>query len=444
MSTEFIKQCLYTLNNNLGSVPLGAVVWLPFEPVDWDQFRGKLQDSGWFLCDGSYVNNVNVLYPEFAKYAKLTGNYQAKIITGLNPAFKFNVYVHYKSGVITYTYDITDVAWAQSFDQYLFAQNTQEGASDTYGVPLYSDKYLNKSPYGKYYHVTTTATWQFLFLLCCNLGRVKTPMTDATANIYSGSTYVTSNTEIIGKNTGYQYAITLADPSNWPTAEDCPTMLEALEKLAATDIDQRLELFNSSEYRLSQWFTTADVSYLSETPPAILSAPSTAITKLSAATAGSSDSEKYGLAGTAKPATLRLLRALRDGMVLASKVTDQKFKLPDLLNYRTLMGYSTKIGIEEVGTETSGAVPNIKGDFMGTGRPGASDTYGTYNKYDSGPFAISSAAAAGGEIAASGHNGKSIYGYVHTFDPSKISQVYQTVDMVVPNGVRAIPVMRLG
>lgn len=442
MSTGFIKQCLFTLNNDLGSVPPGAVVWLPFEPVDWEQFRGALQESGWFLCDGSYVNNVNVLYPEFAKYAKLAGNYQAKIITGLNPALKFNVYVYYKQMVTTYTYDIADIAWAQSFDQYLFAQDDVAGSADTYGVPLYSDKYLHKTPYGHYYHVTTTATWQFLFMLCCNLGRVKTPLAEATTNVYSGSTYVTSNTEIIGKNTGYQYAITLADPSNWPTATDCPTMLEALEKLAATDIDQRLELFNNSEYRLSQWFTTADVSYLSETPPAVMSVFDTAITKLSAATAGSSNSEQYGLAGTAKPAALRLLKALRDGMVLSSNVTDQRFKLPNLLDYRTLMGYSTKQGIGEVGTETAGAVPNPTGNFLGTGRQGSGD-YGSYNRYDTGPFTVASAAAYEGLIAASGHNSKSIFGYVHTFDPSKISSVYQQVDMVVPNGVRAIPVMRL-
>ena len=109
MSTEFIKQYLYTLNGG-ADIPPGSVVWLPYEPTDWEQFRGELQENGWFLCDGSYVEEVNIRYPEFAKHARLLPKTRATVITGLNPELKFKMTI--RSGSASgFLRELTDLSW---------------------------------------------------------------------------------------------------------------------------------------------------------------------------------------------------------------------------------------------------------------------------------------------------------------------------------------------
>lgn len=440
MSADFIKQCLYTLNSGSGAVPPGGVVWLPYEPTDWEQFRGELRDSGWFLCDGSYVENVDIRYPEFAKHAKLMPMTRSTIITGLNPEFKFNMTVwrNYDN-----PYELTGIRWPQSFARYEF-RGSKFGDIDTYGIPEDSAYLFRETPQSGYPHVTQQPFWQGLWMLCCNLGYTKRNITNNVVNSYSNSILVIDNSIILGySDPDYAYAYTLADTSNWPPAADCPTMLEALEKLAAASDENRLSLFNQAEYRLSRWFTTTEIIYPQEYPPEVIEAVDTAIVKITAAKrADWSDGEQCGFGNAAKAGGLRFFNALRQAMVLSSKTEGYLFKLPDLLNYRTLMGYNPSVGIGEAGTSTIGAIPNPAGKFLGTGRPGSHNRYGAYNQYDTDSFTVAADAAYDGWIAASGHNGKSIYGYVHTFDPSRISNVYQSVDMVIPNGVRAIPVMK--
>ena len=442
MSADFIKQCLYTLNSGSGAVPPGGVVWLPYEPTDWEQFRGELRDSGWFLCDGSYVEDVNIRYPEFAKHAKLMSKTRATVITGLNPEFKFNMTLRTNSSGAPR--ELTNLSWSQSFNQYEFIGD-QWTTDTTYSIPRHSSDLFDATPSKYYPHVSTQAYWQGLWMLCCNLGWTYTSSASG-VNQYSGSDHVTNSATILSEfaTQGLMYVYTLADTSNWPLAEDCPTMLEALEKLAAASDEAKLSLFNQNEYRLNRWFTATEIMYTGEYSPEVLTAVDTAITGITKAKLPYSYSiyEQCGFGGLAKAGGLRFFNALRQAMVLSSKTEGYLFKLPDLLNYRTLMGYNPSVGIEEVGTDTVGAIPNPAGKFLGTGRPGSNNRYGAYNQYDTDSFTVAADAAYDGWIAASGHNGKSIYGYVHTFDPSRISNVYQSVDMVIPNGVRAIPVMK--
>ena len=443
MSAEFIKQCLYTLNGGSGEVPPGGVVWLPYEPTDWEQFRGELRDSGWFLCDGSYVENVDIRYPEFAKHARLISKIKSTIITGLNPELKFNMTI--RSGRSTYPpYELNDLSWSQSFARYEFIGNAS-AYNEIFGIPWEGSDLFYENPLGgSHPHISTDPVWQCLWMLCCNLGWAPDGSTSG-VNQYSGSKYVVNNATILSEFAakGKMYFYTLADTSNWPLAEDCPTMLEALEKLAATSDEDKLTLFNQPEYRLSHWFTATEMTYTSEYDPEVITAVDSAITKVTNAkydTIWNRTYERCGFGGLAKAGGLRFFNALRQAMVLSSKIESYVFKLPDLLNYRTLMGYNPSVGIEEIGTSTTGAIPNPAGNFLGTGRPANENN--VYNKYDDGPFTVASSPAYGGDIAASGHDGKTIYGYVHTFDPSRISNVYQSVDMVIPNGVRAIPVMK--
>lgn len=431
MSTEFIKQCLYTLNGG-ADIPPGSVVWLPYEPTDWEQFRGELQENGWFLCDGSYVEEVNIRYPEFAKHARLLPKTRATVITGLNPELKFKMTI--RSGTtVNALRELTDLSWPQSFNQYEFMGDTY-GTVDTYGIPLQNSYLFSTTPKGSYPHVSTQAFWQGLWMLCCNLGWNSTSSASG-VNPYSGSDHVSNSATILSEfaTRGYMYVYTLADTSNWPLAGDCPTMLEALEKLAAASDEDKLALFNQDEYRLSRWFTTTEMVYSGEYPPEAVTAVDTAIAKITDATpATTSDANKCGFGGSAKAGGLRFFNALRQAMVVSSKTEGYTFKLPDLLHGRTLLGCPSIEELATVGQSTNGAVPNITGAFRGTG------TQANYTAiFASGAFTSE------GNLVSNGRDSNGTnYSANYSFDASRCSEVYQDVAQVMPAGVYALPLMK--
>lgn len=435
MSADFIKQCLYTLNSGSGAVPPGGVVWLPYEPTDWEQFRGELRDSGWFLCDGSYVENVDIRYPEFAKHAKLMPMTRSTIITGLNPEFKFNMTI--RSGRSTYPpYELNDLSWPQSFARYAFIGNAP-GYDEIFGIPWEGSDLLYETPFGgSHPHISTDPVWQCLWMLCCNLGWAPDGSTSG-VNQYSGSKYVVNNATVLSEFAakGKMYFYTLADTSNWPLAEDCPTMLEALEKLAATSDEDKLTLFNQPEYRLSHWFTATEMTYTSEYDPEVITAVDSAITKVTNAkydTIWNRTYERCGFGGLAKAGGLRFFNALRQAMVLSSKIESYVFKLPDLLHGRTLLGCPSIEELATVGQSTNGAVPNITGAFRGTG---AQANYTAI--FASGAF------TSGGNLVSNGRDSDGTnYSANYSFDASRCSEVYQDVTQVIPAGVYALPLMK--
>lgn len=431
MSTEFIKQCLYTLNGG-ADIPPGSVVWLPYEPTDWEQFRGELRDSGWFLCDGSYVEEVNIRYPEFAKHARLLPKTRATVITGLNPELKFKMTLRSSTATGSLR-ELTDLSWPQSFNRYEFMGDLR-GTVDTYGIPRQNSYLFSATPKDDHPHVSTQAFWQGLWMLCCNLGWNSTSSASG-VNPYSGSDHVTNSATILSEfaTKGYMYVYTLADTSNWPLAGDCPTMLEALEKLAAASDEDKLTLFNQDEYRLNRWFTTTEMIYTGEYPPEVVTAVDTAIAKIAdAKPATTADTDKCGFGGYAKAGGLRFFNALRQAMVMPSKIEGYTFKLPDLLHGRTLLGCPSIEELATVGQSTNGAVPNITGAFRGTG---AQANYTAI--FASGAF------ASGGNLVSNGRDSQGTnYSANYSFDAGRCSEVYQDVDRVIPAGVYALPLMK--
>ena len=443
MATEFRKQCLYTLNDNGSGVPLGGVVWLPFQPTDWESLRDELQNSGWFLCDGSYVTKVKTRFPEFARIASLIPVNRCRIITGLNPELTFTRQRRVDKGS---SLEIkSGISMTKTFDKYIFTNNS----STNYYLPLPENKLLNDSKSSGYYNFTTDCIWQIFFLLVCNLGYLPF-VSSTTVNSYTKSKVYISNAEIVGKlDGGYHFALTLDDPSNWPQTADCPTMYEALLKLYNADHSERESIFANDDYRLNRWFSVSELILRSDEQAAVTAYLDQCIANLTKyGTADSSyryDYMKAGLGGTSQPVMLNILKALRDGGILSVTPEDHYFQLPNLLDSRSTIGYSTSIGVTEAGTATAGAIPNIKGAFMCAGRePGSRDPRGYYN-IGEGPFVKPEDNAYIAHVFGGNSSGDRIRGYRCTFDPRLVSTLYQDgATSIVPAGIKAIPVMRLG